>query len=82
MTNDDSGGRLLLSGAVLLSLGGFAGFVYLFLLDLNVYWIILSPVILVLYEIPAVYLYWRYKRRKARRSGLADLPPPEEKDVE
>ena len=65
----DPGARILLILSLLLSLGGFAGFVYLFLLDLTVYWIILSPVILALYELPAVYVYWHYRRRKARRSG-------------
>ncbi len=65
----DPGARILLVLSLLLSLGGLAGFVYLFLLDLTVYWVILSPVILALYELPAVYVYWHYRRRKARRSG-------------
>jgi Ca2+/Na+ antiporter len=65
----DAGERLLLVSSLVLSLGGLAGFVYLFLLDLTVYWIILSPVILALYELPAVYVYWLYKRRKSRRLG-------------
>jgi Ca2+/Na+ antiporter len=80
---NDPGGRLLVLASVVLSLGGIFGFVYLFLLDLNVYWIILSPVILAVYELPAVYVYWLFRRRKARRSRLAEeamrpAPKPQE----
>ena len=64
--------RLLLFASVILSFGGIFGFVYLFLLDLTIYWIILAPVILALYELPAVYVYWLYRRRKARRSRLGN----------
>jgi Ca2+/Na+ antiporter len=76
----DPGGRLLLFSSIVLSLGGIAGFVYLFLLDLTIYWIILSPVILALYELPAVYLFWLYRRKKARRSRAAPLPKSEGQD--
>ena len=57
---------LLLISAVLLSLGGIGAFIWLFLLDLNVYWIIISPVILAVYQIPAVYFFWLWKKKKRR----------------
>jgi hypothetical protein len=64
--------------SVVLSLGGVGGFLYLFIRDFNVYWLILSPIILAIYQFPAVYFYWLYKRSGAKRpadnlsgSGLA-----------
>ena len=52
---------LIFSG--LASLGGLAAFVFLFILDFNIYWLILSPVIFGLYQAPAAYLYWLWKKR-------------------
>jgi hypothetical protein len=34
---------------------------------MNVFWFILSPIVLAMYQLPAVYLYWRWKRWKARQ---------------
>jgi len=51
--------------AVLLSAAGLAAFAYLFVRDFNVYWLILSPVILALYQVPAVFVFWLHKRRRA-----------------
>ena len=65
-------GRLFLVVAVLLSIGGLAAFVYLFVLDLNLYWLILSPVILALYQLPAAFFYWLSKRARRRAEGPAD----------
>jgi len=55
---------LLLAASIFLSLGGVAAFILLFALDFNVYWLILSPVILALYQMPAVFVYWLWKRKK------------------
>jgi hypothetical protein len=57
---------LLLTAAILLSAGGIAGFALLFVRDMNVFWIILSPIIFAMYQIPAVFLFylWKKKRRK------------------
>ncbi len=63
---------LFLVLAIFLSLAGMGGFVYLFVKDFNVYWLILSPVILALYQIPAVFIYWLLKRRRRARQ----TPPP------
>jgi hypothetical protein len=72
----DPGGRILLVSSLVLAVGGFAAFVYLFLLDLNIYWIVLSPVILALYELPAAYVYWLFRRRKSlgsRRGARSEV---------
>lgn len=55
---------LLLMGSILAAFGGVAAFIFLFFRDLNVYILILSPVILACYQIPAVVLYWLYKRTR------------------
>jgi hypothetical protein len=53
--------------SLLLALGGVAGFVLIFVRHMNVYWFILSPIILSVYEIPAVVVYGTWKRRRDRR---------------
>lgn len=53
--------------AVLFSLGGIAGFAYLFLRDINVFWIIVAPIIFAMYQIPAAALWWLFKKRKKDR---------------
>jgi hypothetical protein len=56
--------RWLVVLAVVLALAGVAGFYALFLRRLTVYWLILAPVILALYEVPAVFVFWLFKRRR------------------
>lgn len=63
---------LLLIGSILAAIGGVAAFVFLFVRDFNIYILILSPVILACYEIPATVLYWLYKRARQ-----PDQPPEE-----
>jgi hypothetical protein len=58
-----------LGAAILLSIGGLAAFIYLFVLDFNLYWLILSPVILALYQLPAAFFFWLHKRAKRRAEG-------------
>ena len=73
------GSRLLLAGAVLFALGGGVAFVLLFVRSMNVYWFILSPLILAIYQMPAVVLFWLWKRAKKRRSAEpAESDPSEE----
>jgi hypothetical protein len=61
---------LLLLGSILAAAAGIAAFIYLFVRDINVFILILSPVILACYMIPAGLLFGMYKRRKR-----AHLPP-------
>jgi len=54
---------LLLVASIIASVGGILAFIFLFLLDFNLYWLILSPVILALYQSPAVFLFWLWKKK-------------------
>lgn len=62
---------LYLALSVVLCLAGIGGFVFLFARDFNVYWLILSPVIIAFYQVPAAYFFWLYKRARLRRSQEA-----------
>jgi len=57
---------LWLAACILTSLAGFAVFILLFAPDFNIYWFILSPIILTFYQIPAVYLYWLWKKKRKK----------------
>lgn len=59
---------LLLAAAILLSAGGIAGFALLFVRDMNVYWLILSPIIFAMYQIPAVVVIWLWKKKRQKSS--------------
>jgi membrane protein implicated in regulation of membrane protease activity len=59
---------LLLAAAILLSAGGIAGFALLFVRDMNVYWLILSPIIFAMYQIPAVFVIWLWKKKRQKSS--------------
>ncbi len=65
--------RLWLAGALVLALGGLGGFILIFVRHMNVYWFILSPIILAVYEIPAVAVYGMGKRRRDRRRALVQI---------
>jgi len=58
---------LWLAGIFIASAAGIAGFIFLFVLDFNIYWLILSPIILALYQAPAVYLFWLWKKRRSEK---------------
>ena len=59
---------LLLVGSIVFAIGGFVGFIILFIPDFNMYWLILSPIILAFYEAPAVLLYRLYKKHKKKNN--------------
>jgi hypothetical protein len=61
--------RALLALAILLSAGGLAAFVYLFVLNFDVSTLFLSPVIIALYQVPATFVFWLYKRASRRLDG-------------
>ncbi len=56
--------RLLLAASIILSAAGFAAFYFLFRRGFNVYWLILSSVILPLYQAPAVLVFSLYRRTR------------------
>jgi hypothetical protein len=62
--------RVWLVIAILAFVGGLAAFFFLFILDFNIYWLILAPVILAIYQSPAAYFFWLYKKSKKRESGF------------
>jgi hypothetical protein len=66
----------LLAAAVVLGLAGIGGFVFLFAGNFNIYWLILSPVIITLYELPAVFVFRLYRKRRAasEQQGEAEGP--------
>ena len=55
----------LLVASIILSLAGIGGFVWIFARNFNIYWLILSPVIITLYELPAVYAFRLYRKKRA-----------------
>lgn len=65
---------LWLAASIFLFPAGLAAFIWLFFLDFNVFWLILSPIILALYEAPAVYCFWQYKRRRSREREGKNAP--------
>jgi len=71
-------------GTILLSAAGFASFFFLFIPDFNVYWLIVSPLVIAVYQIPAVVLFYFYKRKKRKtveqdteESGKDQSPSPQ-----
>ena len=65
MPKPKTGATLYLAAAIVLGLAGIGGFILLFAKDYNIYWLILSPVIITLYELPAVYAFRLYRKRRA-----------------
>ncbi len=64
---------LWVGSAIALSLGGLAAFIFLFVLDFNIYWLILSPIIFSLYQAPAVYVFWLWKKRFRKKDKGSTL---------
>ncbi|MCX6568728.1 MAG: hypothetical protein NT147_06725 [Candidatus Aminicenantes bacterium] len=60
-----TGAGLYLAASVVLGLAGLVGFVWIATRDFNIYWVILSPVIITLYELPAVYAFRLYRKKLA-----------------
>jgi len=56
--------NILLIASILASLAGLLFFGVLFLPDFNIFWLILSPIIIAFYQVPAVYLFWLWKKKK------------------
>ena len=63
----------LLAASVLAFIGGIAAFVILFVPDFNIYWLILSPVILAVYWIPAAVLFRLHRKFKKYPEDVPDL---------
>lgn len=66
-----------LVAAVVCFLGGLTAFFFLFILDFNIYWLILAPVILAIYLSPAAYFFWLYKKTKQARHKQENKSAPD-----
>lgn len=77
MLSQKSKSLSLLAASIVLALAGIGAFLWIFGRDFNIYWLILSPVIIVLYELPAVYVFVRYRKRLARTARPEDRPSDE-----
>jgi predicted membrane protein len=66
---------LLLVASILASVAGFALFIILFIPDFNIYWLIISPIIIALYQAPAAYLFYLYRKTKHRIHAEESEPP-------
>ncbi|HMA53578.1 MAG TPA: hypothetical protein VKT17_03910 [Acidobacteriota bacterium] len=71
MNKSGIGPGAYLVAAVVLALAGIGAFVWLSVLNFSLYWLILSPVIIAVYELPAFYAFWLY-RRKCRAAASKD----------
>ncbi len=65
MPKPKPGAGAYLAASVVFGLAGLVGFVWIATRDFNIYWLILSPVIITLYELPAVYAFWLYRKKRA-----------------
>ncbi len=63
--------------AIVAMVGGLAAFFFLFILDFTIYWLILAPVIMAIYQIPAAYFFWLYKRTKRARADSEKKSAPD-----
>ena len=72
MSKPKTGATLYLAAAVVLGLAGIGGFVFLFARNFNIYWLILSPIIITLYELPAVYAFRLYRKRRATKAARGE----------
>jgi Ca2+/Na+ antiporter len=67
--------RIWLVASILFCLGGLAAFIFLFVLDFNMYWLILSPIILAVYESPAAFFFWLYKKTRSAEAPKKNNAP-------
>ena len=63
--------------AIVAFVGGLAAFFFLFILDFNIYWLILAPVILAIYQSPAAYFYWFYKKTRRAKTESEKKSAPD-----
>jgi hypothetical protein len=54
--------------SILLSLAGLGGFVWLLVREMNVFWLVLAPVIFAVYQIPAAVVYALWKRKYGKKT--------------
>lgn len=62
----------LLVLSILASLGGIVGFILLFRRNFNVYGVVVAPVILAFYQLPAAWFFKLHKKAARRLRGGED----------
>jgi hypothetical protein len=72
MPKTKTGAGAYLVASVVLGLAGLVGFVWIATRDFNIYWLILSPVIITLYELPAVYAFRLYRKKRAAEADIGE----------
>jgi len=65
MPKPKTGAGAYIIASIVLGLAGIGGFVWIFARNFNIYWLILSPVIITLYELPAVYVFRLYRKSRS-----------------
>jgi hypothetical protein len=66
-----------LGAAIVFSIGGLAFFVLLFGRQINVFWIIVLPIIFAVYQIPAAVVFWLWRRKyRPSRPASSDEGDP------
>jgi hypothetical protein len=65
-----------LIASVGLGLAGIGAFVWIFARNFNMYWLILSPVIITLYELPAVFAFRLYRKKRAAEAERGEAVEP------
>lgn len=66
---------LLLFASIFACVAGVALFIILFVPDFNIYWLIVSPIIFALYQAPAAYLFYLYRKTKHRMKAEESATP-------
>jgi hypothetical protein len=77
MPKAKTGAATYLVTSIVLGLAGLVGFIWIATRDFSIYWLILSPVIITLYELPAVYVFRLYRKK---RGTEAESGEPAERD--
>jgi len=72
-----TGAATYLAASIFLGLAGLVAFVWIATRDFNIYWLILSPVIITLYQLPAVFVFRLYRKK---RGTEAEIGEPAERD--
>lgn len=61
--------------SILLSLAGLMGFGWLLIREMGIFWIIVAPVIFAVYQIPAVVVYFFWKKAYGKKPISKDGDP-------
>ena len=72
--------RGLLTASILAAVAGITAFILLFIPDYNIYWFMLTPIILAFYIAPAAFLFRKYRRKMKEISDQGSGSETSKKD--